>query len=169
MMLYLFCALLAAGLVGADQLVKWWVVTHIGGAAFDGAAFSGLWLSQPQTLIPHVLGLNFATNTGAAWSILETHTWLLSLLSCAAVAVILWAILTRRVGGTFGTVSLTVVLAGAVGNLIDRVRLGYVVDMFETLFMDFPIFNVADICVVCGGIAFCVYLLFFYDKWKSRS
>ncbi|MCD8376293.1 MAG: signal peptidase II [Oscillospiraceae bacterium] len=168
-MLYLFCALLAAGLIAADQLLKWWVVVNLGGAAFDGAAFSGLWLSQPKPLIPHVLGLNFATNTGAAWSILEEHTWLLSALSCVAIAVILWALVTRRVGGAFGTISLAVVLAGAAGNLIDRVRLGYVVDMFETLFINFPIFNLADVCVVCGGIAFCVYLLFFHDKWKIKS
>lgn len=168
-MLYLFCALLAVGLIAADQLVKWWVVAQIGGAAFDGAAFNGVWLSQPKALIPHVLGLNFVTNTGAAWSILETHTWLLSLLSIVAVAVILFVLVTRRVDSPFGVISLAVVLAGAVGNLIDRIRLGYVVDMFQTLFVNFPIFNVADICVVCGGIAFCIYFVFFHEKWKSRS
>ena len=54
------------------------------------------------------------------------------------------------------------------GNLIDRIRLGYVVDMFQTLFLDFPIFNVADICVVCGGIAFCIYFAFFYEKWEKK-
>ena len=51
-----------------------------------------------------------------------------------------------------------------VGNLIDRALLGYVTDMFETLFMRFAVFNVADICVVVGGIAFCVYYLFFHGK-----
>ena len=61
----------------------------------------------------------------------------------------------------FAMVSLALVLAGAVGNLIDRLFLGYVTDMFQTLFMNFPIFNVADICIVCGGIAFCVYFLLF--------
>ena len=59
---------------------------------------------------------------------------------------------------------LSVVLAGAVGNLIDRAFLGYVTDMFQTLFINFAVFNVADICVVCGGIAFCVYYLLFHGK-----
>jgi signal peptidase II len=61
------------------------------------------------------------------------------------------------------------VLAGAVGNLIDRALLGYVTDMFETLFMRFAVFNVADICVVVGGIAFCVYYLFFHGKEEGHG
>ena len=59
---------------------------------------------------------------------------------------------------------LSLVLAGAIGNLIDRVLLGFVTDMFETLFMEFAVFNVADICVVCGGIAFCAYYLLCHGK-----
>ena len=62
---------------------------------------------------------------------------------------------------------LSLVLAGAIGNLIDRVLLGFVTDMFETLFMDFAVFNVADICVVCGGIAFCAYYLLCHARRKS--
>ena len=56
-----------------------------------------------------------------------------------------------------------------VGNLIDRALLGYVTDMFETLFMRFAVFNVADICVVVGGIAFCVYYLFFHGKEEGHG
>ena len=69
----------------------------------------------------------------------------------------------------FGVASLSVVLAGAVGNLIDRAFFGYVTDMFNFLFMRFAVFNVADICVVCGGIAFCIYFLFFYDKLEKKE
>lgn len=65
--------------------------------------------------------------------------------------------------------ALAVVLAGAVGNLIDRAFLRFVTDMFRTLFLDFPVFNVADICVVLGGIALCVYVIFFYDKYEKRE
>ena len=64
---------------------------------------------------------------------------------------------------------LLLLLAGAVGNLIDRAMRGFVVDMFQLLFMNFAVFNVADICVVCGGIAFCVYFLFFYDKLEKKE
>ena len=69
----------------------------------------------------------------------------------------------------FGRCALTLVLAGAVGNLIDRALQGYVVDMFNVLFMDFAIFNVADICVVVGGIAACVYYVFFYEKLEGKG
>ena len=168
-MLYVICGLLCAALIGLDQWVKWWTVTHIGGAAFEGAAFSGVWLSQPEPFIPHVLGLNFATNTGAAWSVLKDYTWILTILSTVVALIILYLLIRRKIRHPFGVIALTVVLAGAVGNLIDRIRLGYVVDMFQTLFMDFPIFNVADACVVCGGIAFCVYFVFFSDQWEKKS
>ena len=60
-------------------------------------------------------------------------------------------------------------LAGAVGNLIDRALFGYVTDMFQTLFIHFAVFNVADICVVCGGIGFCVYYLFFHGRGDGHG
>ena len=60
-------------------------------------------------------------------------------------------------------------LAGAVGNLIDRALLGFVTDMFETTFMNFAVFNVADICVVVGGIAAGLYYMFLMDKLEPRE
>ena len=63
---------------------------------------------------------------------------------------------------------LLLLLAGAVGNLIDRALQGYVVDMFHVLFMEFAVFNVADICVVVGGFAAVVYYLFFYEKLEGK-
>ena len=64
---------------------------------------------------------------------------------------------------------LALVLAGSVGNLIDRAAFGFVTDMFETTFIDFAVFNVADICVVVGGIAFCLYYLFLYEKLEGKE
>ena len=61
------------------------------------------------------------------------------------------------------------VTGGAVGNLIDRALLGFVTDMFRTLFMNFPVFNVADICVVCGAFGLCFYIGFFYDKLEGKD
>ena len=143
--------ILAAALVGLDQLVKVLVRLNIpeGGSV---------------PFLPHVLQLTFWKNTGAAFSILTEHTWILALVSAAASILLLVLLLKRVFPHPFAMVSLAVVLAGAVGNLIDRVFLGYVTDMFQTLFMSFPIFNVADICIVCGGIAFCVYFLLFQGK-----
>ena len=69
--------------------------------------------------------------------------------------------------GLWGKLSLSLILAGAVGNLIDRALLGFVTDMFETTFMDFAVFNVADICVVVGGFLMVFYVLFLWDKDKE--
>jgi len=159
-MLYVFCTVLTAGLIALDQWLKWWTVANIPYSVPMG---------EPLPFIPYILGLNYTRNTGAAWSILNEHTWLLTAVSAIMALVILLALVKKFVRHPFGVISLTVVLAGAIGNLIDRVRLGYVVDMFETLFMEFPIFNVADICIVCGGIAFCIYYGFLYEKWEKKS
>ena len=144
-------AVLVAALVGLDQLVKFLVRAYIP-------------LGGDVPFLPHILQLTYVQNTGAAFSILSRHTWVLALVSLAA-SVFLAVLLVRRVfPQPFAMFCLSLVLAGAVGNLIDRVALGFVTDMFETLFMNFAVFNVADICVVCGGIAFCAYYLLCHGK-----
>ena len=68
-----------------------------------------------------------------------------------------------------GKITLSLLLVGAVGNLIDRALYGYVIDMFRTLFMEFAVFNVADTCVVVGGIAAAAYYLFLYDRLEGKK
>ena len=144
-------ALLAAALVALDQLVTFLVRSNIG-------------LGESVPFLPHVLQFTYVQNTGAAFSLLEEHTWVLTLISLGA-SILLAVLLFKKVfPHPFAMTCLSVVLAGAVGNLIDRAFLGYVTDMFQTLFINFAVFNVADICVVCGGIAFCVYYLLFHGK-----
>lgn len=138
--------LFVSALVGLDQLVKFLVRANI--PMGEGVPF-----------LPHILQLTYYQNTGAAFSIFEQHTWILTLISAAASVLLIVLLAKRTFNHPFAMVSLALVLAGAVGNLIDRLFLGYVTDMFQTLFMNFPIFNVADICIVCGGIAFCIYFL----------
>lgn len=149
-------ALLIVILIAADQWVKYLVRTQI-----------PLYGTVP--LIPHVVELTFFQNTGAAFSIFSSHTWILAAVS-AVVAVGIAVVLVKKiVRHPFGLISLSLVLAGAVGNLIDRVYFGFVTDMFHLLFVRFAVFNVADMCIVSGGIATCVYLLFFYDRWEHKS
>ena len=149
-------AVLVAALVGLDQLVKFLVRAFIP-------------LGGDVPLLPHVLQLTYVQNTGAAFSILSRHTWVLVLVSLAA-SVFLAVLLIRKVfPHPFAMFCLTLVLAGAIGNLIDRVVLGFVTDMFEPLFINFAVFNVADICVVCGGIAFCAYYLLCHGKEEKRD
>ena len=148
--------ILSICLIVIDQLVKWWVRGNIP-------------LGEAIPFIPHLMDLTYTQNTGAAFSSFSGFTWLLTLVSLGAsvaVAVLLWK---NFFPGTWGKLSLSLILAGAVGNLIDRALLGFVTDMFETTFMNFAVFNVADICVVVGGILAGVYYIFLMDKLEPRE
>ena len=148
--------LIAAILVALDQLVKHLVKTNIP-------------LGEHVPFIPHILDLTYVTNTGAAFSIFSEHTWILALISLvmsAILAVALWKGLFKH---PFGKLALTLLLAGAVGNLIDRALRGFVVDMFNVLFMRFAVFNVADICVVVGGFAAGFYYLFLMERLEGKE
>lgn len=129
---------LALVLVVIDQLVKHWVVASVA-------------LNTAHPLLPHVLALTNLRNNGAAWSILEGQQWFFSLVTVVALAVILYLFYRWRHNPRL-LLPLSFVLAGAVGNFIDRIQQGYVVDMFETLFVNFPVFNVADCCLTIGVV-----------------
>lgn len=147
-------AIIAAALVALDQLVKYLVMTRIP-------------FGDHVPFIPYILELTYVKNTGAAFSIFSEHTWVLALVSLvmsAALALALWKNFFRH---PFGKLAITLLLAGAVGNLIDRAFRGFVVDMFNVLFMRFAVFNVADICVVVGGAAAGIYYLFLMDRLES--
>lgn len=149
-------AVLALLLVLLDQGVKYLVLTRIP-------------LGGHVPFLPHLLELTYVQNTGAAFSILETHTWLLALVSLVMSALLAWALFKPLFRHPLGRFFLALVLAGAVGNLIDRTFRGFVVDMFNVLFMNFAVFNVADICVVVGGIGLGIYYLLLADKLEPRE
>lgn len=140
--------ILAAFWVAIDQVVKLWVRTNV-----------------PYHL-PFLPGLDltFVKNTGAAFSLLSAHTWLLTALS-GVVSLVLLGMLVRGVlPQRSGKLALALLLGGAVGNFLDRLVLGYVTDMFATTFMNFPIFNVADVGIVLGGVLLCIYAVRFMGK-----
>lgn len=151
-------AILALALVALDQLVKYLVLTYIP-------------LGGHVPFIPYLVELTYVQNTGAAFSLFNQHTWLLTLTSLVMSLVLAAALWKGFFRHPLGRVTLTLLLAGAVGNLIDRAFRGFVVDMFNLLFMNFAVFNVADICVVVGGIAAALYYLFLAGKlepgWKD--
>lgn len=143
-------------LVALDQLVKYLVLQNIP-------------LGGHVPFIPHILELTYVQNTGAAFSSFSEHTWMLALVSLVMSIVLALAIWKNFFRHPLGKLTLTLLLAGAVGNLIDRVFRHFVVDMFNVLFMNFAVFNVADICVVVGGIAAGVYYLFLMDKLEPKA
>ncbi len=153
--------LVALAVVVLDRLMKWWIVRSIPGEMVNGS-----WVRTGENipLLPGVIHLTQVHNYGAAFSILENRRWQLLVASVLLMAVVIWALFSGRVKHPAGRWALGLVLGGAVGNAIDRAALGYVVDMFEVEFMDYAVFNVADIFIVCGAILFCLYILFFEEK-----
>lgn len=150
-MLYAVLAVLA---VVADQFTKYLTVKNIplGGQ------------------VPAVEGLfqfTYVQNTGMAFSMLRGGRWFFLVVTVFALALMVLAIKKKWINHPTGLWALASIAGGAVGNLIDRVRLGYVVDMIEVTFMNFAVFNVADCFVVCGAILLIIYTLFFDKPQKE--
>ena len=125
-------------LVAIDQLIKGWAVANL----------------QPveaMPLLPGVVELRFVLNDGMAFSMLSGQQTFLILFTSAALVVVAWLLFTGKMFGRVGNIGWLLVLAGGIGNLIDRVMNQVVVDYINLLFMDFAVFNFADICV-CTGV-----------------
>ena len=142
-------------LVSLDQFVKYLTVTHL--------------MLKPIVLIENVFELTYVENKGAAWSILENQIWFFILMTVIILALIAYAFYKKMIYTKLGQISLVLICAGAIGNLIDRITHGYVIDMFSFKLINFPVFNVADICIVCGGILFVYYMMFQHDKYAEKA
>lgn len=149
-MLYAALGVFAALIVAADQLSKYLTVANIPLGA-DIPVIS--WLFQ----------LTYVQNDGMAFSMLRGGRWFFLVVTLFALTLIVLAVKKKWVNHPAGLWALASIAGGAIGNLIDRVRLGYVIDMIEVTFMEFAVFNVADCFVVCGAILLCIYV-FFFDK-----
>lgn len=156
-MIYTAGALLALGLLALDQWVKAWVSAHIP-------------LGEAMPFLPGFIELRTVHNYGAAWSSFSGQRWLLLALTTAIVLAVAALLAKRVVRHPLGVLSCCLILSGGVGNIADRARLGYVVDMFHFEFWpSYPVFNVADICVVSGAILGAAYYLWFYEKYDKRA
>jgi signal peptidase II len=155
-MQFLYMALFAAGIVAADQFTKFLTVANIA-------------LYQDIDFIPGFLGLTYVQNTGAAFSSFEGQQWLFALIFILFTVLVVYEYFKKPMGfTTFERWCIAAVYGGGLGNMIDRVRMGYVVDMIETTFIEFPVFNVADCFITCGCIALMVHLVLCNkDFWKD--
>ena len=157
-MLYLYMGLMAAGILAADQITKLLTAANI----------------DPGANVPVLDGLfhfTHAHNYGAAFSSFEGMQWLFTLIFVAFAGFILWEFSKKRWPfTTFDRFCIIAIFAGGLGNMIDRLRLGYVIDMIEVEFIRFPVFNVADCFITCGCILLMVHLVFFNRAfWKDEK
>ena len=143
-------AIVAILILIADQGLKYWVTLNI---PLD---------TGHVTLIPGVLELTNIHNNGAAFSILQhAPHWIFVIFTVVFAAIAVFCLRRNVVHGKVGRWSVVLVLAGAVGNCIDRILSGYVVDMFNFLFVRFAVFNLADVFIVVAGITLCLHVIFY--------
>ncbi len=121
----------------------------------------------PHVLIPGVLGVVPTRNTGMALGLFQNHSYFILIISVLLVFFAIKVVRRLRPGG-LAALSISMIAGGALGNMIDRLAYGYVIDMFKTLFMDFYIFNVADVGVVIGAILCAVSLRFRPQDWSGQ-
>ncbi|MCD7755360.1 MAG: signal peptidase II [Firmicutes bacterium] len=154
-----FClCLFSAAIVAADQITKYLVVT-------------GIPLYGQVSVLPGVVGLTYVQNTGAAFSALQGMRWLFVLVFAVLTVLLLVEYFRKPLPfSKFERWCIAAIYGGGLGNMIDRVRLGYVVDMIRTEFIDFPVFNVADCFITCGCILLLVHLIFFNKPfWRDEK
>ena len=185
-MTYVLMAIFAVGVVFLDQWTKYWTVQnispwfcadmeackeHITALVENHLLPSGVSLPQSLPGIKGVFSLIQVHNPGAAWSSFPGQIWLFALIFAVFTAAIIWVYCKKALPfSKFEWFCIAAIYGGGLGNMIDRLRLGYVIDMIETQFINFPVFNVADSFITCGCIALMVSLIFFNKAfWKDEK
>ena len=149
----LLWSLLVLVIVALDQFTKYWVVANIG-------------LTDSIKIIPGIFDFVYVKNTGAAFSFLSQKTYGIVFLSAISIIFcvgVICFIIKKKPQNKLLLTSLGLMFSGALGNLIDRIIRGFVVDFIETTFVSFPVFNIADVSITIGAILLIIYVMFF-DK-----
>lgn len=149
-------AIVAVLVLIADQAMKFWTTKNI-------------FLGDVTEFIPGVLNLTNIHNYGAAFSILQDARWFLVAVTLVFIVGIIVLMTQEIIYTKMGRWTMTFILAGAIGNCIDRMLYGYVVDMFEFAFFSFPVFNVADIFITLFGILFCIHVIFHNEPEEVKA
>ncbi|MBR3754506.1 MAG: signal peptidase II [Clostridia bacterium] len=152
-MLELICCVCIAAIAAVDQLIKI--------AVLNSSLASG----EVSTVIDGFLQWRYVENTGAAFSLFTGKTALLSVFTAVVLLVGFYLIIAKKIKSKVALASVVMLMGGGLGNLIDRVFRGFVVDYIEVLFIDFPVFNFADCFVTVGEFLLVGYLV--YDIIKD--
>jgi len=145
----IFSIILTVLLIGFDQFTKWLAVTKLKG-------------QEAFVLVKGVFELDYLENRGVAFGMLQNQRWPILVFGAIFILVIIFVIFRLPKGTKYNILQILLVciVAGGIGNMIDRFLQGYVVDFFSFVLINFPIFNVADCYVVCATIGLCVMFLF---------
>ena len=124
-------------LIALDQLVKSYIVQQIP-------------LGEVRSWIPNFVSLTYLQNRGAAFSMLQDQQWLFAVITLVVMVGAIWYLHKHMEDSLWMVLGLTLIIAGGLGNFIDRLRQGFVVDMFQVDFINFAVFNVADTYLTFG-------------------
>ena len=147
-----------AVLTAADQIIKYFVLLYLKPVG-------------SVSVINGFLEWNYVENTGAAFGSFSGNTTLLSVITAVIILAGIAAILLKKIKNKYLLITATIIIAGGLGNLIDRIFRGYVIDFIKVLFIDFPVFNFADILVTCGSFMLITYLIIdiYNDSRKKQK
>lgn len=143
--------------IAADQITKMWAVTNLKG-------------NMSVNIIGNFLKFTYAENRGAAFSIMQDKRIFFITVTFIMLTVVLYMLIYNKKITNLTKISLILISGGAVGNLIDRIRVGYVIDFIDVRFgdfYDFPIFNIADSFVVVGTALLIILIL--TDKFEREK
>lgn len=147
--------IIIATLIGLDQLSKYWALEYLQEIG-----------SIP--IIENIFHLTYVENRGAAFGMLKDNQIIFIIVAMIVTIGGIYYLNTRKIH-RLGQSAIVMIIAGAIGNMIDRVRLGFVVDYFDFRFIWEYVFNVADIFVVVGTIMLCIYIVVFEEKDKLEN
>lgn len=127
---------------------------------------SNLKYTEDITIIPNLLDITYVENRGAAFGIFQNQRWFFIILAIAMIIFFVYLINYKKINDKMFLISTVLIISGGIGNLIDRLFLGYVVDYIKLSFFP-PICNFADYCITFGTIILVVYIAFFYKGVKN--
>jgi len=140
--------IIAAAVIILDQYSKYIISTHME-------------MYESFNFIKYILNITYLTNTGAAFGVLKDHRWIFIILSVVAI-IIMAAMLVyfiKKKNFFWLQIALALMISGGIGNMIDRIYHGYVVDFLEFDFVNFAIFNIADSCVTIGCVICIIFII----------
>lgn len=143
-------------LTALDQIIKYFVELNLKPV-------------QSISVLNNVLEWDYVQNTGAAFGAFSEKTTLLSVITGIIIIIGIAALVAQKIKNKYLAVTAVMIIAGGLGNLVDRIWRGYVVDYIRVLFIDFPVFNFADILVTCGAAMLMIYLLWDINNDRKKK
>lgn len=145
--------LISFAVIFADQSLKYYIKTNFR-------------VGETRKVIPGVFSFNYLQNNGAAWNILAGKMWIFYIITLVASIVIIYYLFNLKYQNITFDIGLALIFGGVIGNFMDRLQMHYVVDMFQLDFINFNIFNIADMAITIGLFLVFIYLVFLEDKNK---